>query len=125
MITLIHLKLMLLYVTYLLNLSLHLRKVIPVITHARTAKGKCTAKGKYIHDRACYPYLKSFPLRTDDDFRQKLQRDHHTGTSILESIPNIDMVKGFPSDSMHLLFLGIVKKLIVKLWCFGTPRSKI
>lgn len=86
---------------------------------------KCTAKGEYIHNRMSYPYLNSFPLRTNNDFRLKLQPNHHTGTSILECIPNIDMVKDFPSDSMHLLYLGVVKKLIVKLWCFGTPRSKL
>lgn len=86
---------------------------------------KCTAKGEYIHNRVCYPYLNSFPLRTNNDFRLKLQTDHHTGTSILESIPTIDMVEDFPSDPMHLLYLGIVKKLIVNLWCFGTPRSKL
>ncbi|KYN04984.1 hypothetical protein ALC62_04129, partial [Cyphomyrmex costatus] len=86
---------------------------------------KCTAKGEYINDRVSYPYLNSFPLRTNNDFRLKLQLGHHTGTSILESIPNIDMVKDFPSDPMHLLHLGIVKKLIVKLWCYGTPRSKL
>jgi len=86
---------------------------------------KCTAKGEYIHDRVCYPYLNSFPLRTNDNFRLKLQTNHHTGTSILESIPNIDMVEDFPSDPMHLLYLGIVKKLIVKLWCFGKPRTKL
>jgi len=86
---------------------------------------KCTAEGEYIRDRVCYPYLNSFPLRTDSDFRLKLQINHHTGTSILESIPNIDMIKDFPSDPMHLLYLGVVKKLVVKLWSFGTPRSKL
>jgi len=86
---------------------------------------KCTVKGEYIHNRIYYPYLNNFLLRTNNDFRLKLQRDHHTGTSILESIPTIDMVEDFPSDPMHLLYLGIVRKLIVNLWCFGTPRSKL
>jgi len=50
----------------------------------------------------CYPYLNSFPLRTNDNFRLKLQINHHTGTSILESIPNIDMVEDFPSNAFTL-----------------------
>lgn len=89
---------------------------------------KCTAKGVYIlNDRVMtYPYStsNSHPLRTNDDFKSKLQPEHHTGTSILKSNPNIDMVQDFPSDPMHLLYLGIVKK-IANLWCYGKPRSKL
>lgn len=74
-----------------------------------------------------YPYLNShdYPLRTNADFRSKLNPKHHTGTSILELIPNIDMVQDFPSDPMHLLYLGIVKKMVVNLWCFGKPGCKL
>jgi len=35
------------------------------------------------------------------------------------------MVKDFPSDPLHLLYLGIVKALIVKMWCYGKPRCKL
>lgn len=73
----------------------------------------------------CYPYVNSFAQRTDHDFRLKSQKDHHTGTSILETIPNLDMVKDFPSDPMHLLYLGIVKALVVNMWCYGKPRCKL
>lgn len=88
------------------------------------ACSKCTVKGEYYLDRVIYPYLNSSHLRTDNDFRVKLQEEHHTGTSILESISNINMVKDFPSDPMHLIFLGIVKKLL-SLWCFGKPKTKL
>lgn len=71
-----------------------------------------------------YPCTNNFHLRTDNDFRLKLQKDHHTGSSILESIPNINMVKDFPSDPMHLIFLGIVKKL-VSLWCNRKHKQKL
>ncbi|KYQ51475.1 hypothetical protein ALC60_09420 [Trachymyrmex zeteki] len=86
---------------------------------------KCTVKGEYYCDRVIYPYLNKCNLRTDNDFRLKLQEDHHTGTSILESIPNINMVSDFPSDPMHLIFLGIVKKIVVSLWCCGKPKTKL
>lgn len=85
---------------------------------------KCTVKGEYFLDRVCYPYFNYFHLRTDNEFRQKLDKHHHTGTSILETIPNIDMVNDFPSDPMHLLYLGVVKKL-VNLWCKGKPKTKL
>ncbi|KYN30150.1 hypothetical protein ALC57_00391 [Trachymyrmex cornetzi] len=35
------------------------------------------------------------------------------------------MVKDFPSDPMHLLYLGIVKALVVNMWCYGKPRCKL
>ncbi|XP_011880166.1 PREDICTED: uncharacterized protein LOC105568806 [Vollenhovia emeryi] len=99
------------------------------ITYTKSHSGyyacfKCTAKGEYYLNRMIYPYLNSCQLRTDNDFRLKLQENHHTGTSILESIPNINMVNDFPSDPMHLIFLGVVKKLI-SLWCYGKPKTKL
>lgn len=44
---------------------------------------------------------------------------NHNGTSILENIPNLDMVKDFPLDPMHLLHLGVVKKICTPMvsWC--------
>jgi len=64
----------------------------------------------------CFPNTNHLKLRTDIDYRSKAQEDHHTGTSLLEQIPNLDMIKSFP-----LIYLGIVKKLIVNLWCLGKP----
>lgn len=85
---------------------------------------KCETKGEYHLNRVCFPYLEIFNVRTDEKFRLKSQPDHHTG-SILELIPNLDMVYDFPSDPMHLLFLGDVKKIVVSLWCHGKPRVKL
>lgn len=49
-------------------------------------------------------------LRTDERFRNRFQREHHTGESILERLP-IDMVKSFiVSDALHLLDLGLMKR---------------
>jgi len=85
---------------------------------------KCEAKGEYYHNRVCFPYLEISNVRTDKKFRLKSQPDHHTGTSILELIPSIDMVYDFPSDPMHLLFLGEVKKVVL-LWCHGKCHAKL
>jgi len=52
---------------------------------------KCEAKGEYYFNRVCFPYLDIFNARTDQKFKLKSQPDHHTGTSILELIPNIDI----------------------------------
>lgn len=50
-------------------------------------------------------------LRTDQRFRNRFQPQHHLKNSILENLP-IDMVKEFPiADSLHLLDLGLMKRL--------------
>jgi len=86
---------------------------------------KCHEEGTYINKRMCFPNTNHLKLRTDIDYRSKAQEDHHTGTSLLEQIPNLDMIKSFPLDPMHLIYLGVVKKLIVNLWCFGNPPVKL
>lgn len=51
-------------------------------------------------------------LRTDANFRNRLQPEHHRQfRSVLEDLP-IDMITAFPSsDALHLLDLCIMKKL--------------
>ncbi|XP_065671637.1 uncharacterized protein LOC136089518 isoform X1 [Hydra vulgaris] len=51
-------------------------------------------------------------LRTDSNFRNKKDPDHHsTLLSPLENL-NIGLVSGFPLDYMHLVCLGVVRRLI-------------
>ncbi|KAL6418178.1 hypothetical protein ACFW04_012295 [Cataglyphis niger] len=74
---------------------------------------KCEIKGEYYLNRVCFSYSEISNLRTDKKFRLKSQLNHHIGASILELIPNIDMVFDFPSDPMHLLF-GEKRPIILK-----------
>ena len=56
-------------------------------------------------------------LRTDEYFRQNRYPSHqkcHEGPSPLADLP-IDMVRDFPLDYMHLVLLGVVKRLL-RLW---------
>lgn len=85
---------------------------------------KCFIEGSYINNRICFPTFRDLKLRTDGDFRLKVQEEHHTGVSALENIPNFDMIISVPLDYMHLVCLGVVKKLLL-LWCFGCPNTKI
>ncbi|KAB0790543.1 hypothetical protein PPYR_05331 [Photinus pyralis] len=82
---------------------------------------KCDTEGVFKKNRICFPAIEGFHLRTDATFRRKEQDSHHTDTSILESIPNLNMITCFPLDYMHLVCLGIVKKLISNLWLSGKP----
>lgn len=77
---------------------------------------KCTCVGEYYtpnvnkrNGRVIYPDLNA-PLRTDSSFRQQLQKDHHNSVSIICNL-KIDMVAGFPVESMHLTDLGANRKL--------------
>ncbi|KAF2903053.1 hypothetical protein ILUMI_03131 [Ignelater luminosus] len=84
---------------------------------------KCTQKGKYIKGRTCFPKINSVK-RTNRSFIIKQQPQHHTGTSLLEKVPKLGMVTNFPLEYMHLVCLGVVKKLLM-LWYYGTPAQKL
>lgn len=56
-----------------------------------------------------------FTSRTDHSFRNKTQEEHHNRTSLLEQLPEINMIDSFPLDYMLLVCLGVMKKLIVNL----------
>ncbi|XP_012531676.2 uncharacterized protein LOC105834031 [Monomorium pharaonis] len=69
---------------------------------------KCMQEGKYICHRMIFPDLNA-ELRTDANFIERANDDHHTATSIFEEI-KLGMVSQFPLDYMHLVCLGVIKK---------------
>lgn len=78
--------------------------------------GRCTVKGKYVSRRVCFPDLQ-FSKRTHEDFVRKLQRQYHIVDSTTEiiNIPHFDIVQDFSLDYMHLVCLGVVRKILM-LW---------
>lgn len=84
---------------------------------------KCDIEGTYDKGRVCFPDV-NFTIRTDDQFRLKVQPEHHNGTRIIEKIPDFNMITDFVIDPMHLLYLGIMKKMI-NLWFNGKPSCKL
>ncbi|VDP95846.1 unnamed protein product [Echinostoma caproni] len=84
----------------------------------------CTQKGSSCSRRMVFK-ARGGKLRTDYDFRLRLQDEHHTGLSPFEQLP-IDMVGTFPTDYMHSVCLGIMKRLL-SLWRKpgGDKRSPI
>lgn len=60
------------------------------------------------------------PLRTDEDFIEKVDDNYHNSnvTSSLLKIPHFKPVTNVPLDYMHLICLGIMRKLIY-LWLDG------
>lgn len=71
----------------------------------------------------------SFPptraiLRTDDNFRLRLDPDHHIKYSIIEELIDFDCVLDFPiCDTLHLFHIGINKRMF-KRWLDGTKTYK-
>lgn len=85
---------------------------------------KCCQEGEFINNRVCFPNI-NYRERSDSDFLMKVQEEHHTGSTILQEIPNLGLVSSFPLDYMHLLCLGVMKKMIVSLWMCGKPPHKL
>lgn len=84
---------------------------------------KCFQKGTYLKGRTCFPKI-NCKKRTGQNFQNKSQIQHHSGTSVIERIPGIDMVSHVPLEYMHLICLGVMKKLLM-MWTFGKPHIKL
>lgn len=69
-------------------------------------------------------YVLHLYLRTDYAFRQKIQENHHTGVSLIENLPNFNIINSFVLDPMHLLYLGVVK-ILINLWINERSPSKL
>lgn len=73
-----------------------------------------------------FPELNA-PLRTDAAFRARIYEGHHKNSSILESVIGLDMIKDFPiGDALHLIDLGITKRLLIgwKTGSLHNPKAR-
>lgn len=70
--------------------------------------------------RMSFPHI-DMEKRTNDNFRNRMQPNHHKERSLMEQLP-IDMIKSFPTcDPLHLLDLGIMKRLLL-VWTHGDKQ---
>lgn len=83
---------------------------------------KCCVEGAYIGGKVVFPDS-DCPLRTNASFRQQHDSEHHRGTSILVELP-LDTVCDVPLDYMHVVLLGVVKKLF-SLWLSGPLNVRL
>lgn len=74
---------------------------------------KCLQTGIYLNNRMTFPELNA-TVRTDTSFSNAEDEDHHIQPSPFceASVP---MVSGFPHDYMHLVCLGVMRRLL-DLW---------
>lgn len=70
---------------------------------------KCTQRGQWM-GKMTFPLTDS-PTRTDIAFNDMIQNEHHLGPSPFSNLP-LGMVTQFPIDYMHLVCLGVMKRLL-------------
>ena len=95
---------------------------------------KCTIEGDYLNSHVAFPlktresllnYCNTY-LRTDEEFSNMayLGNYQHCET-ILNKIPHVGLISNVPLDSMHLVYLGVMKQLIAHWLGIRKSRSKI
>lgn len=82
---------------------------------------KCTQRGRWL-GKITFPETNA-PLRTDHSFSEQHDDEHHLGVSPL-SRTSIGMVTQIPLDYMHLVCLGVMKRLLL-LWIKGPLRCRL
>lgn len=85
---------------------------------------RCIQEGEYYERRVCFPYSKNKSVKkTHKDYVNMTYEDSHIGTiSKLVELEGLDVVSAFPLDYMHLVCLGVTRKLIT-LWMHKGPMQ--
>jgi hypothetical protein len=77
---------------------------------------RCDRKGKW-SNRVTYPKSKIGSLYSDTGFIDQINPNHHDGYSPLIKL-RLGMISQIPLDYMHLICLGVMKKLLLT-WTIG------
>jgi hypothetical protein len=83
-----------------------------------SACSKCTQVGERYENRTVFSSF--IPCKRDDNTFRSTTDDHFRGATILSEL-NFGLVSRIPFEFMHLICLGVVKKL-VNLWIGGKPK---
>ncbi|KAK9710968.1 hypothetical protein QE152_g25718 [Popillia japonica] len=83
---------------------------------------KCIVDGDYMNGRVCFLQNNS-TLRTDEYFKSKIYDDYHKAYTPVEEI-DIGLVTNVTLDYMHLVLLGIMKRLI-QFWVKGNKSVRL
>lgn len=74
---------------------------------------RCTSYGQW-QGRVVFRYNAHAEPRTDETFASRLHAAYHTDDSPLEEL-GTGMISQFPLDVMHLIYLGVMKRLLSML----------
>ncbi|KAE8739082.1 hypothetical protein FOCC_FOCC015424 [Frankliniella occidentalis] len=81
---------------------------------------KCEVFGEWISNRTTYVDIDA-RLRTEESFRNQSQQRHHTGRSPLLDIEECQLVSQFRLDTLHLIYLGVWKRLLLAWISWNGP----
>ena len=84
---------------------------------------KCTQPGVYENGKMTFP-LTNAPIRTDESFAKVSDEEHHKRPNPFRSLSSLGMVSRFPIDYMHLVCLGVMKRLLL-IWLKGPLDRRI
>lgn len=82
----------------------------------------CVQSGVYYQHRMTFPE-RDAAVRTDVTFDEMLCEEHHRGDTSLKHL-NLGLVSQFPLDYMHLVCLGIMKKMFA-IWINGPLNVRL
>ena len=116
------------------SIRIHLRAVIcdaPAKAMVKAVKqyngyygcDRCELKGKHTGGRHIFHQFDNLHLRTNASFRVKTNDEHHNGDSIFCEL-DIDMITAFPIDYMHLLCLGVMRRLL-RIWTKADKGKRV
>ena len=83
---------------------------------------KCTQPGVHDGKKMTFPETNA-SLRSDRSFDEMLDEEHHRGPNPFHGL-SLGMVTQFPIDYMHLVCLGVVKRLLT-LWKSGPYSTRL
>ncbi|XP_043478375.1 uncharacterized protein LOC122512027 isoform X2 [Leptopilina heterotoma] len=84
-----------------------------------------STRGKKKKGKVCFPGIGPFALKTDQDFKRNKYNSFETDVEIvLTKLPGFGCISCIPLDYMHLVLLGVTKKLI-SLWVLRKSKVKI
>ncbi|CAN7943842.1 unnamed protein product [Ixodes pacificus] len=98
---------------------------MPARSYVKCTKGhsgynscdRCTQRGEYIDGRVVFPDVSGIRLRSNETFRTMEDAEHYHSLSPFCSLA-LDMVSSFPLDYMHMVCLGVTRRLL-HLWVHG------
>lgn len=82
-------------------------------------------EGDYKSNRLCFPYgepLKRPKMRTHIRYVERAHNKHYMTNSSIIEIPQFDVVNNFSLDYLHMICLGVTKKILL-LWIKTGPLS--
>lgn len=83
---------------------------------------RCVQEGDYCDNKMTFPEMEA-PLRTDEQFASWTDKDHQPELSPLVSL-GLGCVSQFPLDYMHLVCLGVVRRMIF-FWIQGPLKHRL